>query len=134
MCACARACAQCSETDYSPPPVRTRCSGPLSDWIRWETVLLLLLVVGARLTRLSSEGKTLSYAIPVVQSLQAVQPKVSRGDGPLALIVVPTREVLSGAGSALGCCSQPLSHWSLSFSAGPADVRHLPEASEGESD
>uniref|UniRef100_H3CKK3 ATP-dependent RNA helicase n=1 Tax=Tetraodon nigroviridis TaxID=99883 RepID=H3CKK3_TETNG len=40
-----------------------------------------------------SEGKTLSYAIPVVQSLQALQPKVSRGDGPLALILVPTREL-----------------------------------------
>lgn len=38
-------------------------------------------------------GKTLSYAIPVVQSLQAIQPKVNRGDGPLALIIVPTREV-----------------------------------------
>lgn len=93
MCVCACACGQCSETDYSRPPVWTRCTGPLPDWVRCGTFLLLLMLVAAPLTRLSSEGKTLSYAIPVVQSLQAVQPKVSRGDGPLALIIVPTREV-----------------------------------------
>lgn len=43
-----------------------------------------------------SAGKTLSYAVPVVQSLQAVQPKVSRSDGPLAVVIVPTREVCLG--------------------------------------
>lgn len=42
-----------------------------------------------------SAGKTLSYAVPLVQSLQSIQPKVSRSDGPLALIIVPTREVRS---------------------------------------
>ncbi|KAM4616449.1 ATP-dependent DNA helicase DDX31 isoform 2-T2 [Polymixia lowei] len=41
----------------------------------------------------TGSGKTLSYGIPVVQSLQAIQPRVSRGDGPLALVVVPTREL-----------------------------------------
>eukprot|EP00064_Thunnus_orientalis_P023657 superscaffoldBa00009169_g23910 len=38
-------------------------------------------------------GKTLCYAVPLVQSLQSVQPKVKRSDGPLAVIIVPTREV-----------------------------------------
>uniref|UniRef100_A0A669D8D2 ATP-dependent RNA helicase n=1 Tax=Oreochromis niloticus TaxID=8128 RepID=A0A669D8D2_ORENI len=38
-------------------------------------------------------GKTLSYAVPLVQSLQSIQPKVSRSDGPLALVIVPTREL-----------------------------------------
>lgn len=43
-----------------------------------------------------SAGKTLSYGVPVVQSLQALQPKVSRSDGPLAVVIVPTREVCLG--------------------------------------
>ncbi|KAF4016783.1 hypothetical protein G4228_007807 [Cervus hanglu yarkandensis] len=37
--------------------------------------------------------KTLAYCIPVVQSLQAMQSKIQRGDGPYALILVPTREL-----------------------------------------
>ncbi|KAK0136790.1 putative ATP-dependent RNA helicase DDX31 [Merluccius polli] len=40
----------------------------------------------------TGSGKTLSYGVPIVQSLQAVQPKIKRADGPLALILVPTRE------------------------------------------
>lgn len=50
-----------------------------------------------------SAGKTLSYAVPVVQSLQAVQPKISRSDGPLAVVIVPTREVKYLFSSALFC-------------------------------
>ncbi|XP_067377941.1 ATP-dependent DNA helicase DDX31 isoform X2 [Channa argus] len=41
----------------------------------------------------TGSGKTLSYAVPLVQSLQSVQPKVSRSDGPLAVVIVPTREL-----------------------------------------
>ncbi|XP_041793365.1 probable ATP-dependent RNA helicase DDX31 isoform X2 [Chelmon rostratus] len=41
----------------------------------------------------TGSGKTLSYAVPMVQSLQAVQPKISRSDGPLAVVIVPTREL-----------------------------------------
>uniref|UniRef100_A0A8C5CU98 ATP-dependent RNA helicase n=1 Tax=Gadus morhua TaxID=8049 RepID=A0A8C5CU98_GADMO len=41
----------------------------------------------------TGSGKTLSYGIPIVQSLQAVLPKIQRADGPLALILVPTREL-----------------------------------------
>ncbi|KAF6721056.1 putative ATP-dependent RNA helicase DDX31 [Oryzias melastigma] len=41
----------------------------------------------------TGSGKTLSYAVPLVQSLQSLQPKVSRSDGPLALVIVPTREL-----------------------------------------
>uniref|UniRef100_A0A8C7ZCV5 ATP-dependent RNA helicase n=1 Tax=Oryzias sinensis TaxID=183150 RepID=A0A8C7ZCV5_9TELE len=41
----------------------------------------------------TGSGKTLSYAVPLVQSLQSIQPKVSRSDGPLALVIVPTREL-----------------------------------------
>ncbi|KAG7268994.1 hypothetical protein CRUP_033486 [Coryphaenoides rupestris] len=40
----------------------------------------------------TGSGKTLAYGIPIVQSLQAIQPQIKRGDGPLALVLVPTRE------------------------------------------
>ncbi|CAI9729761.1 probable ATP-dependent RNA helicase DDX31 [Octopus vulgaris] len=38
-------------------------------------------------------GKTLSYAIPIVQTLQAKQPKLKRSDGVHAIVIVPTREL-----------------------------------------
>ena len=39
-------------------------------------------------------GKTLAYAVPVVQALQALNdPRVSRSDGPVALVLTPTREL-----------------------------------------
>lgn len=41
----------------------------------------------------TGSGKTLAYGIPIVQSLQAVQPKIKRSDGPLAVVIVPTREL-----------------------------------------
>ncbi|XP_021573877.1 probable ATP-dependent RNA helicase DDX31 [Carlito syrichta] len=41
----------------------------------------------------TGSGKTLAYCIPVVQSLQAMEPKIQRSDGPYALILVPTREL-----------------------------------------
>lgn len=39
-------------------------------------------------------GKTLSYAVPVVQKLQEIVPKIKRNDGIFCLVIVPTREVL----------------------------------------
>ncbi|XP_019741160.1 probable ATP-dependent RNA helicase DDX31 isoform X2 [Hippocampus comes] len=41
----------------------------------------------------TGSGKTLCYAVPLVQSLQSLQSKVQRSDGPLALVIVPTREL-----------------------------------------
>ena len=41
-------------------------------------------------------GKTLSYAIPLVQHLQSKSPHTQRSDGPYALVIVPTREVSRG--------------------------------------
>lgn len=38
-------------------------------------------------------GKTLSYAVPVIHSLQNIKPKITRNDGPYAIILVPTREL-----------------------------------------
>jgi len=41
----------------------------------------------------TGSGKTLSYLIPIFDALAKRQPKVSRGDGTLALILCPTREL-----------------------------------------
>uniref|UniRef100_A0A8C6RUU4 ATP-dependent RNA helicase n=2 Tax=Nannospalax galili TaxID=1026970 RepID=A0A8C6RUU4_NANGA len=41
----------------------------------------------------TGSGKTLAYCIPVVQSLQGLKSKIQRGDGPYALVLVPTREL-----------------------------------------
>ncbi|KAJ7369820.1 ATPdependent RNA helicase [Desmophyllum pertusum] len=38
-------------------------------------------------------GKTLTYAVPVIHSLQKIEPKITRSDGPYAVILVPTREL-----------------------------------------
>jgi ATP-dependent RNA helicase DDX31/DBP7 len=38
-------------------------------------------------------GKTLAYAVPIVEYLSSLEPKVQRSTGPLALIIVPTREL-----------------------------------------
>ncbi|KAI3372180.1 hypothetical protein L3Q82_007036 [Scortum barcoo] len=64
--------------------------------VQKQTIPVLLSGHDAVVRSQTGSGKTLSYAVPVVQSLQAVQPKVSRSDGPLAIVIVPTREVRPG--------------------------------------
>ncbi|XP_013878253.1 probable ATP-dependent RNA helicase DDX31 [Austrofundulus limnaeus] len=61
--------------------------------VQKQTIPALLSGRDALVRSQTGSGKTLSYAVPLVQSLQSVQPKVSRSDGPLALIIVPTREL-----------------------------------------
>ena len=41
----------------------------------------------------TGSGKTLAYAIPIIQSLQAREPRLKRSDGIRALVLVPTREL-----------------------------------------
>lgn len=41
----------------------------------------------------TGSGKTLSYLLPVVQQLQAVEPRIERANGCMALILAPTREL-----------------------------------------
>ena len=41
----------------------------------------------------TGSGKTLAYALPVVADLMRLDPEVSRGDGTVALVVAPTREL-----------------------------------------
>lgn len=42
---------------------------------------------------LLGSGKTLSYALPIVEKLQKLQPRLTRSDGIHALVIVPTREL-----------------------------------------
>lgn len=41
----------------------------------------------------TGSGKTLAYAVPVLESLHQIRPKITRGDGIRALVVLPTREL-----------------------------------------
>ena len=41
----------------------------------------------------SGSGKTLSYAVPMIQSLRSRDKRISRTDGVYAVILVPTREL-----------------------------------------
>ncbi|KAL7836783.1 hypothetical protein AOLI_G00280670 [Acnodon oligacanthus] len=61
--------------------------------VQKETIPLLMSGKDAVVRSQTGSGKTLAYGIPLVQSLQAVQPKVKRSDGPLAIVIVPTREL-----------------------------------------
>uniref|UniRef100_A0A8D1ICL8 ATP-dependent RNA helicase n=3 Tax=Sus scrofa TaxID=9823 RepID=A0A8D1ICL8_PIG len=61
--------------------------------IQKQSIPVLLEGRDALVRSQTGSGKTLAYCIPMVQSLQAVKPKIQRGDGPYALILVPTREL-----------------------------------------
>lgn len=41
----------------------------------------------------TGSGKTLTYALPIVECLHKIRPKLNRNSGLKALIVVPTREL-----------------------------------------
>ncbi|KAL1379483.1 hypothetical protein pipiens_014867, partial [Culex pipiens pipiens] len=41
----------------------------------------------------TGSGKTLAYALPLVEKLHSAEVRVSRGDGILAVVIVPTREL-----------------------------------------
>ena len=53
----------------------------------------------------TGSGKTLTYLLPLVQRLQAVSPRICRGDGTHALLLAPTRELCLqvGRGDGLPC-------------------------------
>ncbi|XP_055080310.1 probable ATP-dependent RNA helicase DDX31 isoform X2 [Periophthalmus magnuspinnatus] len=61
--------------------------------VQQRTIPLLMSGRDAVVRSQTGSGKTLSYAVPLVQSLQSRQSKVHRSQGPLALILVPTREL-----------------------------------------
>ncbi|XP_062272888.1 probable ATP-dependent RNA helicase DDX31, partial [Scomber scombrus] len=61
--------------------------------VQKQTIPVLMSGSDAVVRSQTGSGKTLCYAVPVVQSLQKIQPKVQRSDGPLAVVIVPTREL-----------------------------------------
>ncbi|XP_053138597.1 probable ATP-dependent RNA helicase DDX31 isoform X2 [Hemicordylus capensis] len=61
--------------------------------VQKQAIPVLLRGKDALVRSQTGSGKTLGYAIPLVQSLQKKDPKIQRSDGPYALILVPTREL-----------------------------------------
>lgn len=61
--------------------------------VQEETIPVLLDGHDILVKSCTGTGKTLAYAIPVVQKLQEIQPKIKRADGVYALVIVPTREL-----------------------------------------
>ncbi|XP_069626907.1 ATP-dependent DNA helicase DDX31 isoform X3 [Haliaeetus albicilla] len=60
--------------------------------VQKQTIPVLLQGKDALVRSQTGSGKTLAYGIPLVQSLQGMESKIQRSDGPYALILVPTRE------------------------------------------
>lgn len=87
---------QRSEAEHPGASFGTRRHRPIPDGLRSARVMArgCARVLVAMLTCVVvAAGKTLCYAVPLVQNLQGLQSKVQRSDGPLALVIVPTREV-----------------------------------------
>ncbi|XP_067328082.1 ATP-dependent DNA helicase DDX31 [Anolis sagrei] len=61
--------------------------------IQKQAIPILLQGRDALVRSQTGSGKTLAYGIPLVQSLQGLDPKIQRSDGPYALVLVPTREL-----------------------------------------
>ncbi|NWW95360.1 DDX31 helicase, partial [Rhynochetos jubatus] len=61
--------------------------------VQKQTIPVLLQGKDALVRSQTGSGKTLAYGIPLVQSLQGMESKIQRSDGPYALVLVPTREV-----------------------------------------
>uniref|UniRef100_A0A8V1AJY9 ATP-dependent RNA helicase n=1 Tax=Gallus gallus TaxID=9031 RepID=A0A8V1AJY9_CHICK len=61
--------------------------------VQKQTIPVLLQGKDALVRSQTGSGKTLAYGIPLVQSLQGMQSKIQRSDGPYALVLVPTREL-----------------------------------------
>ncbi|NXR14055.1 DDX31 helicase, partial [Semnornis frantzii] len=66
----------------------------IETWdVQKQTIPVLLQGKDALVKSQTGSGKTLAYGIPLVQSLQGMESKIQRSDGPYALVLVPTREV-----------------------------------------
>ncbi|NWS10072.1 DDX31 helicase, partial [Pachyramphus minor] len=61
--------------------------------VQKQTIPVLLQGRDALVRSQTGSGKTLAYGIPLVQSLQGMDSKIQRSDGPYALVLVPTREL-----------------------------------------
>ncbi|NXV12219.1 DDX31 helicase, partial [Cepphus grylle] len=85
-----------SQLDLHPHLVSGRKAVHLETFffgVQKQTIPVLLQGKDALVRSQTGSGKTLAYGIPLVQSLQGMESKIQRSDGPYALILVPTREV-----------------------------------------
>ncbi|NWT39275.1 DDX31 helicase, partial [Chroicocephalus maculipennis] len=85
-----------SQLDLHPHLVSGRKAVRLEAFfsgVQKQTIPVLLQGKDALVRSQTGSGKTLAYGIPLVQSLQGMESKIQRSDGPYALILVPTREV-----------------------------------------
>ncbi|NXY83407.1 DDX31 helicase, partial [Alcedo cyanopectus] len=85
-----------SQLDLHPHLVSGRKAGCLETCllgVQKQTIPVLLQGRDALVRSQTGSGKTLAYGIPLVQSLQGMESKIQRRDGPYALVLVPTREV-----------------------------------------
>lgn len=57
------------------------------------SIPILLAGRDALIKSATGSGKTFAYAVPMVHSLQALEPKINRSSGLQALIILPTREL-----------------------------------------
>ncbi|KAI8778767.1 ATP-dependent RNA helicase DDX31 [Biomphalaria glabrata] len=62
--------------------------------VQKKAIPVLLKKKDALIKSQTGSGKTLAYAVPIVQMLQSRKLKIKRDDGPYALIIVPTRELV----------------------------------------
>ncbi|XP_052849457.1 probable ATP-dependent RNA helicase CG8611 isoform X3 [Drosophila gunungcola] len=62
--------------------------------VQQKTIPEVLLGKDVLVRSQTGSGKTLAYALPLVELLQKQQPRVQRKDGVLALVIVPTRELV----------------------------------------
>ncbi|XP_054853897.1 probable ATP-dependent RNA helicase DDX31 [Eublepharis macularius] len=61
--------------------------------VQKQTIPVLMQGKDALVRSQTGSGKTLAYGIPLIQSLQNMEPKIKRSDGLYAVILVPTREL-----------------------------------------
>lgn len=73
--------------------LRDRLSITETTIVQQKSIPILMKGYDALIKSVTGSGKTLAYAVPIMNSLQRIQPKISRSDGVYCLILVPTREL-----------------------------------------
>lgn len=90
-----------SSTALEDLPINSRLKGNLKDQFSFNSLTqiqvlsipTLLQGKDAMIKSPTGSGKTMCYAIPVVNKLSAVNPPVERSHGPYAVVLLPTREL-----------------------------------------
>lgn len=85
------------DTPHTLPPLACcdTCAAamPLLLQVQKQSIPVLLRGRDALVRSPTGSGKTLAYLAPMVHSLAARQPRISRADGTFGVVLVPTREL-----------------------------------------